>query len=528
MCGITAIFKPKDPTKARDRALKMSRTIRHRGPDETGIYSDSFATLVHERLAIVDPEHGMQPIIDQKTGRVIIENGEIYSYKELRKLLKKDHSFQSDSDAEVLLYLYDEYGPEFIKQIDGMFAIVLYDPTTKEYYVARDHIGIIPLYIGWDADGTIHIASEMKALEHCKTFQEFPSGHYYQDGKFTKWYDPQWIEGQSDPSELRERFEHAVTEQLHSDVPLGVLLSGGLDSSIVASIAARKVPGIHSFAIGLQGSPDLEHARKVAIALKTKHHELIYTIQEGVDAIRDVIYHLETYDVTTIRAATPMYLMARKIKSLGIKVVLSGEGADEIFGGYLYFHMAPDKEEFQAELKRKLSMLSKYDCLRANKSMAAWGVETRVPFLSKKFLDYAMRIDPKEKLCTKRIEKHLLREAFTGCLPDEILWRQKEQFSDGVGYSWIDTLKQLAQEQVTDEMMTRAHKRFPIHTPLTKEEYRYREIFEELFTSESAAKTVPTGPTIACSTPTAHRWSEQFKQSEPSGRAIRVHAMTTD
>ena len=530
----------------RKRALKMASVIRHRGPDWSGIYDDDYCVLAHERLSIVDVEHGAQPLFDKKKGRVLAVNGEIYDHLELRKLLKKKHDWQTKSDCEILLYLYDEYGPKFLPKIDGIFAFCLYDPKKKEYFVARDHIGIVPLYIGWDKDGVTHVASEMKALEpYCKKLQEFPPGHYYLSSsqKFVKWYQPGW--GKNVPTfrastqKLKQELEKAVKKQLMCDVPYGILISGGLDSSLIAAIAAKfskkRVeskdkeeawwPRLHSFCIGLEGSPDLKFARQVAKFIDCVHHEIIFTVQQGIDALREVIYHLETYDVTTIRAATPMFLMARKIKSLGIKMVLSGEGADEVFGGYLYFHMAPSVEEFHKETVRKLQKLSKFDCLRANKSMAAWGVEARVPFLGKDFLDYAMSFDPKAKMCGgTKPEKYILRKAFEGYLPESVLWRQKEQFSDGVGYSWIDSLKEYAEAEISDEMMKKAAKRFPVQPPTTKEAYFYRRIFDKMFPSKAAALTVESGPSIACSTPTAYRWSKKFaEKADPSGRAVEIH-----
>ncbi|MBI4147576.1 asparagine synthase B [Candidatus Woesearchaeota archaeon] len=558
MCGIIGIFGTKGQEARRSQALKMASTIRHRGPDWSGIYSDDYCLLAHERLSIVDVEHGAQPLYDTARGRVLIVNGEIYDHQRLRTTLKKEHQWQTNSDCEVLLYLYEEQGPEFLSKIDGIFAFCLYDPATKEYFIARDHIGIVPLYLGWDQAGVMYAASEMKALEpYCEKMQEFPPGHYYvgyagskKEGKeelvkkeFVKWYKPEWAD--SIPTtpvslpQLRLELETAVKKQLMCDVPYGVLISGGLDSSLIAAIAAkfsrRRIesgdkeeawwPRLHSFSIGLEGSPDLKFARQAAEHIGSVHHELKFTVQEGIDALRDVIYHIETYDVTSIRASTPMYLMARKIKSLGIKMVLSGEGADEVFGGYLYFHMAPDAKEFHEETVRKLQKLSKYDCLRANKSMAAWGVEARVPFLDKDFLEYAMSFDPKDKMCGQgKIEKGVLRKAFEGFLPDPVLWRQKEQFSDGVGYSWIDSLKAHAEEKISDEMMAKAAERFPLQPPATKEAYFYRSIFEEFFPSKDAALTVEVGPSIACSTPTAYRWSKAFQgMADPSGRAVAVH-----
>jgi len=545
MCGIIGLFNIHNEKAMRTEALKMAGKIRHRGPDWSGSYSDAHCILMHERLSIVDVEHGAQPLYDTKTKRVLAVNGEIYNHKELEKTLSNSHDFQTNSDCEVLLYLYDEFGTDFLNEIDGIFAFSLYDPNTKDYFVARDHIGIIPLYIGWDENGVTYVASEMKSIEsYCEKLQEFPPGNYYKNGEFTQWYQPNWVneiptDAVSLPK-LKKALEDSVHKQLMCDVPYGVLISGGLDSSVIAAIAAKYSkkrvesgdaeeawwPRLHSFAIGLDGSPDLKAAKIVADAIGTVHHECKYTIQEGLDALRDVIYHLETYDVTTIRAATPMYLMARKIKSMGIKMVLSGEGADEVFGGYLYFHMAPNKEELHHETVRKLQKLSKYDCLRANKSMAAWGIEARVPFLGKEFLEYAMNIDPADKMCSDgKAEKYVLRKAFEGIIPDEVLWRQKEQFSDGVGYNWIDSLKANADEKVSDDNLANAKRKFPIQPPTTKEGYYYREIFDEMYPSNEAALTVEAGPSIACSSPVAFRWSKEFeKMDDPSGRAVAVHS----
>ncbi len=545
MCGIIGLFNIHDEQSMRTEALKMAGKIRHRGPDWSGSYSDEYCVLMHERLSIVDVEHGAQPLYDTKTKRVLAVNGEIYNHKELEKKLTNTHDFQTQSDCEVLLYLFDEFGTDFLNEIDGIFAFSLYDPNSKDYFIARDHMGIIPLYIGWDKNGVTYVASEMKSIEtYCEKLQEFPPGHYYKNGEFTQWYQPNWAnEIPTEPvslPKLRKALEDSVHKQLMCDVPYGVLISGGLDSSVIAAIAAQYSkkriesgdaeeawwPRLHSFAIGLDGSPDLKAAKIVADDIGTVHHECKYTIQEGLDALPDVIYHLETYDVTTIRAATPMYLMARKIKSMGIKMVLSGEGADEVFGGYLYFHMAPNKEELHHETVRKLQKLSKYDCLRANKSMAAWGIEARVPFLGKEFLEYAMNIDPADKMCTDgKAEKYVLRKAFEGIIPDEVLWRQKEQFSDGVGYNWIDSLKANADEKVSDDNLANAKRKFPIQPPTTKEGYYYREIFDEMYPSNEAALTVEAGPSIACSSPVAFRWSKEFeKMDDPSGRAVAVHS----
>ncbi|WP_299835886.1 asparagine synthase B [uncultured Tenacibaculum sp.] len=547
MCGIVCAFDLKEKSEVlRSQILEMSKKIRHRGPDWSGIYSDDKVIMSHERLAIVDPTSGQQPLFSNDRRFVLAANGEIYNHQELRKQLKDKYDFQTKSDCEVILALYQEKGVEFLDDLNGIFGFAVYDAKTDEYLVARDHMGIIPLYIGWDKKGTFYVASELKALEGvCNKIEIFPPGHYFtrEDG-LQPWYSRDWMEyqavkeNQTSIDELRDALEAAVHRQLMSDVPYGVLLSGGLDSSITSAIAKKYAskrvesgdeeeawyPQLHSFSIGLDGSPDLAAAKKVSDHIGTIHHEITFTIQEGLDAIRDVIYNLETYDITTIRASTPMYLMARVIKSMGIKMVLSGEGADEIFGGYLYFHKAPDAEEFHKETVRKLDKLYQYDCLRANKSLMAWGIEGRVPFLDKEFMDVAMRINPEDKMINgERMEKWVLRKAFESYLPKEVAWRQKEQFSDGVGYNWIDTLKELVESEVTDEMMKSAHHRFPVQTPRAKEEYYYRSIFEEHFPSETAALTVPSVPSIACSTPTALAWDESFQnQNEPSGRAIKM------
>jgi len=547
MCGIVCAFDLKQPSdKLRPQILETAKKVRHRGPDWSGIYSDEKAIMAHERLAIVDPASGQQPLFSHDRRFVLAANGEIYNHKEIRKQLKEQHEFLTKSDCEVILALYKEKGVEFLDDLNGIFGFAVYDSITDEYLVARDHMGIIPLYMGWDKHGTFYVASELKALEGvCNKIEIFPPGHYYtrEDG-LQKWYSRDWMEyeavrdNQTSIKEVRDALEAAVHRQLMSDVPYGVLLSGGLDSSITSAIAkkyaAKRVesgdkdaawyPQLHSFSIGLEGSPDLAAAKKVSEYIDTIHHEITFTIQEGLDAIKDVIYNLETYDITTVRASTPMYLMARVIKSMGIKMVLSGEGADELFGGYLYFHKAPNAEEFHKETVRKLDKLYQYDCLRANKSLMAWGIEGRVPFLDKEFMDVAMRINPEDKMINgERMEKWVLRKAFESYLPEEVAWRQKEQFSDGVGYNWIDTLKQVVETAVTDEMMENAAHRFPKQTPRAKEEYYYRSIFEEHFPSEAAALTVPSVPSIACSTPTALAWDKSFQnQNEPSGRAIKA------
>ena len=546
MCGIVAIFNIKEQTpELRAKALSMSKKIRHRGPDWSGIYCGGSAILAHERLSIVDPQSGGQPLFAPDKQQVLAINGEIYNHRDIRRRYEQTYAFQTGSDCEVILALYREKGIDFLEELNGIFAFALYDEAKDEFLIARDPIGVIPLYIGYDSDGTVYCASELKALEgFCERYEPFLPGHYYssREGKMVRWYKRDWMtyEGaMSNPvpvSALHDALEAAVRRQLMSDVPYGVLLSGGLDSSVVSAIAkkyaSRRVetdgqkeawwPQLHSFAIGLKGAPDLVKAREVADFIGTVHHEINYTIQEGLDALRDVIYFIETYDVTTVRASTPMYLLARVIKSMGIKMVLSGEGADEVFGGYLYFHKAPDARAFHEETVRKLSKLYMYDCLRANKSLAAWGVEGRVPFLDKEFLDVAMRIDPQYKMCPgKTIEKKIVREAFSDMLPESVVWRQKEQFSDGVGYSWIDTLKAVTAEAVSDAEMEHAADRFPINTPRNKEEYYYRSIFEEYFPSESAARSVPSVPSVACSTAEALAWDKAFQNmNEPSGRAV--------
>ena len=552
MCGIIGVFDLKgDEQQLRAQALEMSKKIRHRGPDWSGVYCDNKVIFVHERLAIVDPQSGGQPLYSKDKNLILAVNGEIYNHEEIRKQIK-EYEFLTHSDCEVILALYRKKGVDFLEDLNGIFAFALYDKTNDCYLIARDHIGVMPLYMGWDRYGNFYIASELKALEGvCNKIQEFPPGHYLfsKDGNEPKrWYQRDWIEydavkdNTSDISTLRKALEDAVHRQLMSDVPYGVLLSGGLDSSIISAVtkkfAARRIesgdtqmawyPQLHSFAVGLTGSPDLAAARKVADHIGSVHHEINFTIQEGLDAIRDVIYHLETYDVTTVRAATPMYLLGRVIKSMGIKMVLSGEGSDELFGGYLYFHKAPNAKAFHEETVRKLNKLHLYDCLRANKSLAAWGIEGRVPFLDKEFMDVAMRLNPKDKMTGEgKMEKWILRKAFEDYLPESIAWRQKEQFSDGVGYSWIDTLKAVAIEQVTDEQIANAKFRFPIHPPMSKEEYRYRSIFSEFFPSDSAAACVPSVPSVACSTPEALAWDVAFqKMNDPSGRAVKsVHNM---
>ncbi len=579
MCGIAAILNIQEQTsELRKKALKMSQKIRHRGPDWSGIYCGGSAILAHERLSIVDPESGGQPLFSPDRQQVLAVNGEIYNHQEIRRTMAGQYEFQTGSDCEVILALYKSLTPDpsskregsgqmmptekeickMLEELSGIFAFVLYDEERDTFLIARDPIGVIPLYIGYDSDGKIYVASELKALEgQCEHYEPFPPGHYLygvakDSSLFTlhsslkKYYQRDWMQydavkdNSASVSAIHDALEDAVKRQLMSDVPYGVLLSGGLDSSVISAIAQKYSemriedgsktkaywPRLHSFAVGLKGAPDLAKAQLVADYIGTVHHEINYTIQEGLDAIRDVIYFIETYDVTTVRASTPMYLLARVIKSMGIKMVLSGEGADEIFGGYLYFHKAPTAKDFHEETVRKLGKLHLYDCLRANKSLSAWGVEGRVPFLDKEFLDVAMRTNPEAKMCPgQTIEKKIVREAFADMLPEAVAWRQKEQFSDGVGYSWIDTLKAVAAAAVSDEQMAHAAERFPIHPPKNKEEYYYRSIFAEHFPSESAARSVPSEASVACSTAIALEWDEAFKNlNDPSGRAVKgVH-----
>ena len=550
MCGIVGIFQIKQQTEElRTKALKMSQKLRHRGPDWSGIYVGASTILTHERLSIVDPQSGGQPLYSPNRKQVLAVNGEIYNHQNIRSRYVGNYEFRTGSDCEVILALYRDKGIHFLEELNGIFAFALYDEERDEFLIARDAIGVIPLYIGKDYNGLLYVASELKALEgFCDEYEPFLPGHYYwsREGEMRRWYNRDWMKyeavknNESSMTRLHDALEAAVRRQLMSDVPYGVLLSGGLDSSVISAIAKKHAelrvetdnqseawwPQLHSFAVGLKGSPDLVKAREVAEHIGTVHHEIHYTIQEGLDAIRDVIYYIETYDVTTVRASTPMYLLARVIKSMGIKMVLSGEGADEVFGGYLYFHKAPNAEAFHEETIRKLDKLYLYDCLRANKSLSAWGVEGRVPFLDTEFLDVAMRLNPTDKMCPgTTIEKRIVREAFGELLPESVAWRQKEQFSDGVGYSWIDTLKAITSKAVSDEQMAHASERFPINTPMNKEEYYYRTIFEEHFPSRSAVLSVPHEASVACSTAIALKWDKAWNGlNEPSGRAVRdVH-----
>lgn len=565
MCSIFGILDIKDSNKDyRSLAIQHSQKQRHRGPDWSGIWAEDNVVLVHERLAIVDIDTGEQPLVNSSKSTALLVNGEIYNHKTLKRSEDFSYQFQTQSDCEVILAMYEQDQTEGVEvhqsliekrlnQLEGMFAFILFDKINSRYLVARDPLGIIPLYYGYDSQNQLYVASEMKAIaELCTEIQAFPPGHYLDSrtGEIRCYYKPKWKSfdevknSPADPKSIQQALMTSVKKHMMSDVPYGVLLSGGLDSSLISAIAqlnaAKRIeddqqspawwPQLHSFAVGLKGSPDLIAAKKVADKIGTIHHEIHFTVQQGLDALADVVYHLETYDVTTIRASTPMFLMARKIKSMGIKMVLSGEGADEIFGGYLYFHKAPNDKEFHAETVRKLERLHQFDCLRANKAMAAWGVETRVPFLDRVFLDTAMSIAPKAKMCgNDKIEKHLLREAFEGYLPTDVLWRQKEQFSDGVGYSWIDSIKAFAEDSISDHDFGNACREFPINTPDTKEGLLYRRLFANKFPSESAAKTVPSGKSIACSTKEALEWDKSFvNNADPSGRAVStVHSMAS-
>ena len=576
MCGFVGAFDLNSGSRPigeglreelRSQVLEMSKKIRHRGPDWSGVYTGDNAILSHERLSIVDPLSGKQPLVSDDGKIILAANGEIYNHKEIRKEFEGKYNFQTGSDCEAIIPLYKQYRQsgdftQMIEKLSGIFAFALYDSENDVYLISRDEIGVIPLYQGWDKAGRYYVASELKALEgECQTIEEFPNGYYFysKDEKPVRWYKRDWESFDSvknnpratdDKGEVinpgviekvRNGLENAVKQQLMSDVPYGVLLSGGLDSSIIAAVTqkfskkriesdskeAAWWPQLHSFAVGLEGSPDLVAAQKAADYIGTVHHEVHFTIQEALDALPDVIYHIETYDITTVRASTPMYLLARVIKSMGIKMVLSGEGSDELFGGYLYFHKAPDAKEFHEELVRKMSKLHLYDCLRANKSLMAWGVEGRVPFLDKEFIDTAMSLNPSDKMNIRlsdgkqRMEKWILRKAFEDMLPEEICWRQKEQFSDGVGYNWIDTLKKMTEEKVSDAEFARRENRFPVNPPKTKEEYYYREIYSRLFPSDSAAKVVPHEAGVACSTAKALEWDAAWKNmDEPSGRAI--------
>lgn len=551
MCSILAVLDiPSDASRYRERALDLSRLQRHRGPDWSGVFADDRVVLVHERLAIVDVDHGAQPIHTPDGAQVLAVNGEIYDHREHVGRLRDPYDFTTGSDCEVILALYRERPDlQWLDELDGIFAFVLWDREVGRYVVARDPIGVMPLYTGRDSDGVLHVASEMKALAPaCETVEVFPPGHVLDsaEGEVRPYRDRPWRRWETleprpaDPAEIRDALDAAVRRQLMCDVPYGALLSGGLDSSVIAALAARHAsrrvedderspawwPRLHTFCVGLEDSPDVAAAREVAAHIGSVHHEVRYTIREGIDTLRDVIWHLETYDVTTIRAATPMLLMARRIRAMGIKMVLSGEGADEVFGGYLYFHKAPDARAFHEETVRKLDRIHLYDCLRANKAMAAWGVEARVPFLDTRFLDVAMTIDPEAKRPRAgRVEKHIVREAFEDMLPASVAWRQKEQFSDGVGYAWIDALKRHAEGEVSDRQLGDAPGRFPVNPPTTKEAYHYRAIFERLFPLPAAAGTVPGGRSVACSTSEALAWDPALAEVvDPSGRAVRgVH-----
>ncbi|KAJ0420759.1 hypothetical protein BJY00DRAFT_283494 [Aspergillus carlsbadensis] len=569
MCGIFACHRHPDVQGFKPTALRMAKAVRHRGPDWSGSFIAEKTVLCHERLCIVGVDSGAQPLVNDNGSLALAVNGEIYNHRILRKTLDVEYNYKTHSDCEVIIPLYMKYGLDAPNHLDGMFAWVLFDKEQDRVVAARDPIGICSFYIGWSSQtpGAVYFASELKSLHPvCDKVQSFPPGHVFDSntGEFTRYFQPKWWDPTNVPSTpidykaIRESLTKSVRKRLMAEVPYGVLLSGGLDSSLVASIAQRETTRmqkahpegakseangqlvgiddenelstvnsfqqLQSFSIGLPGAPDTEAAMEVAKFLGTKHHALTFTVEDGLNALSDVIYHLETYDVTTIRASTPMYLLSRKIKGLGVKMVLSGEGSDEIFGGYLYFHAAPNKEEFHKETVRRVKNLHLADCLRANKSTSAWGLEARVPFLDKAFLETCMAVDPKEKMITKdRIEKYILRKAFDTTdepdvepyLPEKILWRQKEQFSDGVGYSWIDGLKDHAELHVTDEMMKNPKPEWGSDIPDTKEAYWYRTMFDEHFPSYCASTVERWVPT----------WS---KQSDPSGRAIATHNQKYD
>ncbi|KAK8228324.1 asparagine synthetase [Phyllosticta capitalensis] len=567
MCGIFACHRHPDVQKFKPTALKMGKAIRHRGPDWSGNVIANHTILVHERLSIVGVESGAQPLVNDEGTIALAVNGEIYNHRVLRKHLKTPYNFKTHSDCEVIIPLYLEHDIAAPRHLDGMFSWVLHDKVQDRVVAARDPIGVTSMYMGRSSQtpGAVFFASEMKCLHPvCDNIITFPPGHVYDSktDQLTRYFDPKWlVEPSSVPTTpvdyktIRAALEKAVRKRLMAEVPFGVLLSGGLDSSLIASIAQREIqrvnelakqqkqqngssgeelvgidddnklttvqmlPELHSFSIGLPGAPDSKAAEEVAKFLGTRHHSFTFTIEDGLNALSDVIHHLETYDVTTIRASTPMFLLSRKIKAMGVKMVLSGEGSDEIFGGYLYFHAAPDKKEFHEETVRRVDNLHLADCLRANKSTMAWGVEARVPFLDREFLELCMNIDPAEKMITKdRIEKYILRRSFDTTdepetapyLPDNILWRQKEQFSDGVGYGWIDALKDNAELHVSDEDMKNPKPEWGSDVPDTKEAYWYRCMFDEHFPSYCAGTVKRWVPT----------WS---KQTDPSGRAIAIH-----
>ncbi|KAL2758210.1 hypothetical protein ACRALDRAFT_1061424 [Sodiomyces alcalophilus JCM 7366] len=572
MCGIFACHRHPDVHKFKPTALRLAKAVRHRGPDWSGNVIANNTILCHERLCIVGVESGAQPLTSPDENIILAVNGEIYNHRLIRKSLQNGYSYKTTSDCEVIIPLYTEYGLDAPKHLDGMFSFVLYDKKQDRTIAARDPIGVTTFYQGWSSKqpGTVYFASELKSLHSvCDKIEAFPPGHVYDSatGDFTRYFQPTWWDPARVPNtpldlkRVRETLETSVRKRLMAEVPYGVLLSGGLDSSLVAAIAQREtlrlkkaalaangtaesmsenpdvgeglvgidddnqlstvtyLPQLHSFSIGLPGAPDNKAALEVAKFLGTKHHVMTFTIEDGLNALSDVIYHLESYDVTTIRASTPMYLLSRKIKAMGIKMVLSGEGSDEAFGGYLYFHAAPDKNAFHEETVRRIKDLHLSDCLRANKATSAWGLEARVPFLDKAFLELAMNIDPQEKMITgERIEKYILRKAFDVSdepgaepyLPEKILWRQKEQFSDGVGYGWIDALKENAELHVTDEMMKNPKPEWGDDIPDTKEAYWYRVMFDEHFPPHCASTVKRWVPT----------WSEQ---TDPSGRAIAIH-----
>jgi asparagine synthase (glutamine-hydrolysing) len=529
MCGILAVIGKAD----KDKVQQLSRRQRHRGPDEWGMYeSPSGSIMAHERLSIIDLSTGTQPIQGTDTAWVM-HNGEIYNHMDLKKNELAHRQFRTTCDSEVIVHLYEKYGYDFCNKLDGIFSFVIVDG--EKFMAGRDPIGVKPLYYGYDEAGNMYFSSEMKAIcDQCTTMESFPPGHYYtSETGFVKYFNPPWADYQVckeeyDPEKLKNALIASTKKRLMSDVPFGVLLSGGLDSSLIASITKKITRDsgleLHSFSVGFQpDAPDLIAARKVADFICTTHHEVIFTIEEGIEAIEKVIWHLETYDITTIRAATPMYFLSKYITDMGIKMVLSGEGADEVFGGYLYFHNAPSDEEFQKETIRRVFLLSTADCLRADKSTMAWGLEARVPFLDKGFLQTAMSMRPDFKRPDRskgKIEKWVIRKAFDTkedpYLPEEILWRQKEQFSDGVGYGWIDSLKEYCSKMVSDEEFATAAEKYPHNTPDTKEAYYFRKIFEKFYPQDHCLKTVL-------------KWIPKWqKNTDPSGRAADIHFDTIE
>lgn len=531
MCGILAVIGKRDPQEVQ----RLSKRMSHRGPDESGVHVSPWgAVLCHERLSIIDLSTGRQPI-QGTSNAYVMHNGEIYNHMDLRKGELSHHTYRTTCDSEVIVHLYEEYGHDFCNKMRGIFSFVIVDDDKKTFMVARDPIGVKPFYWGTDAEGNMYFSSEMKSIaDQCTDFEAFPPGHYYSpETGLVKYYNPVWADYKSavtpvDYDVLRDALIDATKVRLMSDVPLAVLLSGGLDSSLISSITKRLLRGtnqeLHSFSVGLSpDAPDLKAAREVAKFIGTIHHEVYFSVEEGIKELEKIIWHLESYDVTTIRASTPMYFLSKYISDMGIKVVLSGEGADEVFGGYLYFHNAPSAEDFTKETIRRVGLLSTADCLRADKATMAFGLEARVPFLDRKFLDVAMTICPEDRMPKRsegRMEKYIVRKAFEDSqdpyLPESILWRQKEQFSDGVGYNWIDQIIQYCNKQVSDVDFATAAERFPHNTPATKEAFYFRTIFEKHYPQQTSAKTVL-------------KWIPKWQKNEdPSGRVCDNHEKKVD